>query len=155
MAGRTAICGGCGSCARCKRAAAQRRWKAKLSPERAEALQAKRREYDRNRHERSQDKRRAKNRAYSQTEAGKQAMAVSYGRYKERHREKYLAHRRVEYALVSGTLERGPCERDGDDCWGRIHGHHDDYSRPLDVRWLCHGHHLEVHKELTSSATRT
>jgi hypothetical protein len=24
-------------------------------------------------------------------------------------------------------------------------GHHTDYSRPLDVVWLCKGHHLALH----------
>jgi len=28
--------------------------------------------------------------------------------------------------------------------------HHDDYSRPLDVRWLCDTHHRQHHGELAA-----
>lgn len=27
-----------------------------------------------------------------------------------------------------------------------VQAHHDDYSKPLEVRWLCPLHHLELHK---------
>ena len=26
-----------------------------------------------------------------------------------------------------------------------VHAHHDDYSKPLEVRWLCHKHHAAWH----------
>lgn len=31
------------------------------------------------------------------------------------------------------------------ECCGKPHGHHPDYSRPLDVVWLCDKHHKEAH----------
>lgn len=29
-----------------------------------------------------------------------------------------------------------------------VHAHHDDYSKPLEVMWLCRIHHKERHKFL-------
>jgi hypothetical protein len=46
----------------------------------------------------------------------------------------------VDNALRSGKLVKGPCEVGGD-CAGRIEAHHDDYARPLTVRWVCKRHH--------------
>lgn len=40
------------------------------------------------------------------------------------------------------VLERQPCEV----CGKKAEAHHDDYSKPLDVRWLCKRHHSEVHR---------
>lgn len=50
----------------------------------------------------------------------------------------------VRYALETGRLTRGACEQDGRSCEGPIEAHHDDYSRPLAVRWLCRAHHRQA-----------
>ena len=40
-----------------------------------------------------------------------------------------------------GKLAIKPCEV----CEGLAEKHHDDYTKPLEVRWLCREHHLELH----------
>jgi hypothetical protein len=56
---------------------------------------------------------------------------------------KIAARNEVRKALLRGDLVRQPCER----CGKPGHAHHDDYQRPLDVRWLCRKHHLEEHAQ--------
>jgi hypothetical protein len=63
-------------------------------------------------------------------------------RQAERDPEKESARRRVRNAVRSGKLTRSPCEVCG---VAKSEGHHDDYSKPLDVRWLCRKHHDEHH----------
>lgn len=46
-------------------------------------------------------------------------------------------------ALENGTLVRQPCEVCGTQRY--IDAHHDDYSKPLEVRWLCRSHHKQHH----------
>ena len=48
----------------------------------------------------------------------------------------------VGVAIAKGRLARAPCEKCGEQ---RSQAHHDDYSKPLDVRWLCRAHHDEAH----------
>lgn len=52
------------------------------------------------------------------------------------------AHGAVAYAIKTGRLERLPCEVCGHPV---AEGHHDDYSKRLDVRWLCRMHHRWLH----------
>jgi hypothetical protein len=50
----------------------------------------------------------------------------------------------VEKAVHEGTLTKKNCEVCGNE---RSLGHHSDYSRPLEVTWLCQKHHSEVHRK--------
>lgn len=63
--------------------------------------------------------------------------------YRDSNPIKREAHVAVQLALRNGTLGRKDCE-----CCGATSGvvaHHDDYSKPLDVRWLCNLHHKQWH----------
>lgn len=48
----------------------------------------------------------------------------------------------VSLAIRGGTLTREPCETCGE---AKSEAHHDDYTKPLDVRWLCRRHHRWHH----------
>ncbi len=54
------------------------------------------------------------------------------------------ATKQVELAIRRGDLKRsGACSA----CFkpGKVHGHHDDYGKPLIVRWLCRPCHADWH----------
>jgi hypothetical protein len=57
---------------------------------------------------------------------------------------KHGARMQVRDALRAGTLVRQPCEVCGTKA--NIEAHHDDYAKPLDVRWLCRKHHAALHR---------
>jgi len=62
-----------------------------------------------------------------------------------RDKEKIYARKQAQHAIRTGQLTRQPCEV----CFtiANIHAHHDDYTKPLDVRWLCETHHNEHHRQ--------
>lgn len=64
--------------------------------------------------------------------------------YKKRFPRKYKAHNIVSNAVRDKKLFREKCEVCGDE---NTHAHHDDYLKPLNVRFLCPVHHKQWHKE--------
>jgi hypothetical protein len=80
---------------------------------------------------------------YAKTEAGKKAKAKALKKYREKHTDRYFAHRALANAMKDGKVTKLPCFICGDK---NVEGHHPDYSRPLDVVWLCNKHHRECHK---------
>jgi hypothetical protein len=65
--------------------------------------------------------------------------------YRKRFNGKARAHDRTKIAIEKGILIKEPCEICGE---SRVDAHHEDYSRPLEVRWLCKIHHGERHREI-------
>jgi len=63
-------------------------------------------------------------------------------KYRKKYPNKYKAHNMVSNAIRDNKLFREPCENCDDK---KTHAHHDDYLKPLNVRWLCPAHHKEWH----------
>jgi len=87
---------------------------------------------------------------YAQTIEGKIAARKSSLSFIKKNPEKRSAHIIVGNAIRDGKLIRQSCEVCGNKS---THAHHDDYSRPLEVRWLCPQCHSDEHrKEVTANA---
>lgn len=65
----------------------------------------------------------------------------------ERHNspEKVTARLLLQSEVIKGNIKRKPCEVCG---ILPTEGHHEDYSKPLEVRWLCKSHHMKLHHKL-------
>ena len=84
--------------------------------------------------------------AYAQTPEGRRRGSAAKRRYTERNPVKKAAVVAVGNAIRDGRLTRQPCEVCANP---KAQAHHDDYGKPLDVRWLCTTHHAEWHKHNT------
>lgn len=84
----------------------------------------------------------AARKAYAKTPEGKAALARAKAAWRDRNKRKRAAHVAVGNAVRDGKLVPQPCE----ECGMTAQAHHDDYSKPLDVRWLCPTHHSQWHK---------
>jgi hypothetical protein len=58
--------------------------------------------------------------------------------YRAAHPEKNRCHAVVSKAVRDGRLIKHPCEVCGS---ATVQAHHSDYSKPLEVIWLCLKHH--------------
>lgn len=79
---------------------------------------------------------------YAKTEKGAAAHTRAKTAYMVKHPLRRAANNAVANAVRDGRLVRLPCIICGHSV---VHGHHPDYSRPLDVVWLCVTHHNETH----------
>ena len=71
---------------------------------------------------------------------------ISYmNNYKETFPERVKARAIVYTSLRKKRILRQPCEVCGNI---KSEAHHEDYSRPLFIRWLCRMHHREADKAI-------
>ena len=83
---------------------------------------------------RAYDKKRGKRQGYEYTKE-----------YREKHPNIYNAHKITGSAIRAKKLFKEPCEVCG--TGNNIVAHHDDYLKPLNVRWMCQGCHCQWHKD--------
>ena len=79
-------------------------------------------------------------------ETGKLSGAAHAKKYPRPKNDKVLvrhAQHAARQAIKKGVLVRGPCESCG--TAKDVQSHHDDYDRPLEVKWLCITCHAAHH----------
>lgn len=92
-------------------------------------------------------------RQFRATKSGAESNARYLRDYIANNREKARAWNRVYDAVRLGRLAKpANCERCGESNQ-RIHAHHEDYSKPLEVKWLCPVCHNIRHRELAMQVT--
>lgn len=81
---------------------------------------------------------------YEQERNKDEARKANKRRYEKQHKlrnpEKKSARQAVGNAVRDGRLKKMPCEICGNT---KTQAHHEDYLKPLDVRWLCFKCHRE------------
>lgn len=86
--------------------------------------------------------------SYQKTPAGKEAVARARRKTTKRYPRAKWATSAVSHALRDKKLIRPlVCEVCKEE--KRLHAHHDDYAKPLDVRWLCTTCHRDWHRHHT------
>lgn len=83
---------------------------------------------------------------YTKTQEGVAAHNKAKFKWSERNKERKRIIGIVNYNVRCGKVSKpDTCQECGKgNC--RIEGHHDDYAKPLDVRWLCSACHRAWHK---------
>lgn len=84
---------------------------------------------------------------YRKSAQGMEKTKTAIYRYMKNNPNKTEARVRVATALRHGELIRSAlcleCSKEG-----MTDAHHDDYNKPLDVRWLCRSCHADTHREI-------
>jgi hypothetical protein len=60
-------------------------------------------------------------------------------KHERKYPEKAKARDELQRAVRAGKVTKGPCEVCG--TTQNVQGHHPDYTKPLEVQWLCTTHH--------------
>lgn len=133
----------CGTCHRCKNREYMRAYRAAHPTQFKDWYETKGREFHRERQRRYREEHREQVRQHDRdTDTGVRT---------PRDPAKVRAQNIVQHALRRGRLKRQPCEVCGampvaSDGRSLVEAHHDDYSKPLEVRWLCSIDHGKVHR---------
>lgn len=84
---------------------------------------------------------------YVSSERGKEVIKSLTKKHRNKNPVKYKARTALNNAIRDGrVMKLDYCENCGQ-TEKRVLGHHNDYSKPLEVTWLCDKCHIQWHKE--------
>ncbi len=97
-------------------------------------------------YEKNRDKLLVKGKELRATPEYKKRQKIAHENYRRRNRYKIKSRSIFTYALKKGEIKSQPCEICGS--VKNIHGHHKDYTKPLEVNWLCRIHHYNIRSNM-------
>ena len=69
------------------------------------------------------------------------AIKKSTKKYEYKQKARILVARAVKFGRIKKSNICSICKKKRE-----LHGHHDDYNKPLSVKWVCRICHIEIHK---------
>lgn len=84
-------------------------------------------------------------RARAKTPEGKAYRAEFQAKWRKTNPEKYVAQNKLNNALRDRKIQKKQCQVCGET--EKVVAHHHDYSKPLDVIWLCRPCHAFEHRK--------
>jgi len=99
-------------------------------------------------YEQNKSKRNIQIKEWQHSEKGRISACIRDKHMRNKFPEKYHARLEVNKALKRGDLIKQPCSICGN---GVSQAHHPDYSKPLNIIWLCDMHHKEIHRKGTNA----
>lgn len=85
---------------------------------------------------------------YYKSDVGNKNIRDLLKKYASENKEKVSAWSKISYHLKNGNIVKPDnceiCKKPHQ----RIHAHHDNYKKPLDVKWVCPVCHKEIHRLL-------
>lgn len=79
---------------------------------------------------------------YRKTKAGKDVAQRTAKKMMDKYPEKWKARQALRNAIFRGKIKKQLCLICNEK---KVEAHHDDYSKPLEVKWLCTIHHKTLH----------
>jgi hypothetical protein len=80
---------------------------------------------------------------YRNTDKGRENIYRALKKSTAKFRYKQDAREILNWHLKKNKIEKSNCF-----CGKKGEAHHPDYSKPLEVIWLCRPHHSELHRQL-------
>lgn len=114
-----------------------------------------RREYDRNRpNKKERCEKQKEYKARLRRENPEKYAEIFHGirkRYRQKYRDKTNAENQLDYAILHNKIIRpDECSVCHKKCIP--HGHHFDYTKPLEVIWVCPACHSQIHRQMREQA---